>query len=175
MKDRLVHAFAQAALSPDPDLAVAALMIARIEYPSLDAGPTFDQLDAIGRRPPPPGGGRSARCRRCGPDRALVMALNDYLFGEMRFVKRAADEDPRNSRLNEGWTAALASDHARAAMEAARRGVSRRRQLPGHFLVRCPAGRGCGIPGNCIIDAFHSGAPLSRDLFRRRAAGAMRT
>ena len=46
--DHVVQAFAHAALSPDPDLAVAALMIARVEYPKLDAGPYLDQLDDIG-------------------------------------------------------------------------------------------------------------------------------
>src|SRR6185295_1901945 len=49
ISDHLVHAFGHAALSPDPDLAVAALMIARVEYPKLDAGPYLDQLDIIGR------------------------------------------------------------------------------------------------------------------------------
>ncbi|PYR43581.1 MAG: hypothetical protein DMF95_25415, partial [Acidobacteria bacterium] len=49
LKEHLVHAFAHAALSPDPDLAVAALMIARVEYPRLDAGTYLDRLDAIGR------------------------------------------------------------------------------------------------------------------------------
>ena len=38
------------ALSPDPDLAVAALMIARIEYPKLDAGVYLDRLDELGRQ-----------------------------------------------------------------------------------------------------------------------------
>src|SRR4029079_15609354 len=83
IRDGHVRAFAQAALSPDPALAVAALMIARVEYPRLDAGPYLDQLDAIGReakrrvseaRPaaaPPP--------VNVDPDGyARVMALNDY-------------------------------------------------------------------------------------------------
>ena len=45
---RLVDAFGKAALSPDPDLAVAALLIARVEYPELDAGRYLAQLDFIG-------------------------------------------------------------------------------------------------------------------------------
>ena len=48
LKEQLVRSFAHAALSPDPDLAIAALMIARIEYPSLDSGPYLDRLDALG-------------------------------------------------------------------------------------------------------------------------------
>jgi hypothetical protein len=49
IREQVVRAFTHAALSPDPDLAVAALMIARVEYPKLDAGPYLDQLDALGR------------------------------------------------------------------------------------------------------------------------------
>jgi len=49
IRRQLIHSFTHAALSPEPDLAVAALMIARVEYPKLDAGPYLDQLDAIGR------------------------------------------------------------------------------------------------------------------------------
>src|SRR5581483_12007323 len=49
ISEQLVQSFTQIALSPDPDLAIAALMIARVEYPRLDAGPYLDQLDALGR------------------------------------------------------------------------------------------------------------------------------
>jgi len=50
VSEQLVHSFTRLALSPDPDLAVAALMIARVEYPRLDAGPYLDELDALGLR-----------------------------------------------------------------------------------------------------------------------------
>jgi len=181
MKDRLVHAFAQAALSPDPDLAVAALMIARIEYPSLDAGPYLDQLDAIGRE----ASRRVAMAAASGtappkvdPDRyAKVMALNDYLFGEMRFVGNERQyEDPRNSCLNEvlDRRTGIPITLALLYMEVARRagvpveGVN----FPGHFLLRCPARRGLRYSEDLIIDAFHGGALLSRDLLRQRAGAA---
>jgi len=46
----MVRSFTHARrLSPDPDWPSAALMIARVEYPRLDAGPYLDRLDAIGR------------------------------------------------------------------------------------------------------------------------------
>src|SRR5262245_63036603 len=91
IRPHLVRAFTHAALSPAPDLAIAALMIARVEHPRLDAGPYLDQLDEFGRE---------AQLRvaaapqvphdtpaRVDPDRyARVMALNDYLFGELDFV-----------------------------------------------------------------------------------------
>src|SRR5712692_7196184 len=103
----LVRAFTHAVLSPDPDLAIAALMIARVEYPTLDAGLYLDRLDALGRE---------AKLRveaaplfpddtpcRVDPERyARVVALNDYLFTELHFVGNNAQyEDPRNSFLNE--------------------------------------------------------------------------
>src|SRR5688572_26299389 len=94
--------FSRVALSPDPDLAVAALMIARLEYRTLDAGPYIDRLDAMGRE-------AAVRVRAAHPvlsetppfvdpdAYARVIALNDYLFRDQRFVGNAAQyEDPRN-------------------------------------------------------------------------------
>ena len=48
--DDLLRSFARVAQSPDPDLAVAALMIARVAYPKLDPTPYLHQLDALGRQ-----------------------------------------------------------------------------------------------------------------------------
>jgi hypothetical protein len=45
---QLVRRFTDAALSPDPDLAVAALLIACVEYRELDVGRYLAQLDFIG-------------------------------------------------------------------------------------------------------------------------------
>lgn len=172
IRESLVRAFCSAALSPDPDLAVAALMMARIEYPNLDASPYLDQLDAIGHE---------ARRRVAeaavdpidAPERvdpvayARIMALNDYLFGELRFVGNDVQyEDPRNSFLNEVMDrrTGIPITLALLYMEVARRagvtveGVN----FPGHFLVRCPARRG-QFSEDLIIDAHHGGALLSED------------
>ena len=82
-------------------------MIARVEYPALDAARIWisstrsasearrrvaDAPATAGEAPP-----------EVDPDRyAQVMALNDYLFGELRFVGNEVHyEDPRNSFLNE--------------------------------------------------------------------------
>jgi len=176
---RVVQSFTHAALSPDPDLAVAALMIARVEYPKLDAGPYLDQLDALGHE---------ARRRvesavvvpddvpeQVDPDRyARVMALNDYLFGELRFTGNERQyEDPRNSFLNQvlerrtGIPVTLALVYMEVARRAgiAVEGVN----MPGHFLVRCPAARStryanrsAGPDRDLIVDAHH-GAFLSDD------------
>ena len=178
IRDGHVRAFAHAALSPDPDLAVAALMIARVEYPQLDAGPYLDRLDAIGEE---------AKLRiaamdtpvdappRADPhDYARVVVLNDYLFGDLRFVGNSVTyEDPRNSFLNEvldrrtGIPITLALLYIEIARRAGvqAEGVN----FPGHFLVRCRARRGSPYE-DLIIDAFHGGALLSRDLLRRQAA-----
>jgi regulator of sirC expression with transglutaminase-like and TPR domain len=181
IRQQLVRAFTHAALSPDPDLAVAALMIARVEHPRLDAGPYLDQLDAFGRE---------AKLRVAGalvvpgdapasvdPDRyARVLALNDYLFGELRFVGNDVHyEDPRNSFLNEvlDRRTGIPITLALLYMEVARRaglhveGIN----FPGHFLLRCPARRGLQYAEDLIIDAYHGGALLSeaacRDLLRK--------
>jgi regulator of sirC expression with transglutaminase-like and TPR domain len=182
IKEQLVRSFTLAALSPDPDLAIAALMIARIEYPRLDAGPYLDRIDAIGRDAKlrvdaaAPG---NAPPRADPDDYARVMALNAYLFGELRFVgNRVTYEDPRNSFLNEvlDRRTGIPITLALVYMEVARRagvhveGVN----FPGHFLLRCPSRRGVTQTDDLIIDAFHAGALLSEDACReqlRRHAG----
>ncbi len=183
ISDHLAQAFAHAALSPDPDLAIAALMIARVEYPKLDAGPYLDRLDAIGDE---------AKLRveaaavmpadapaRVDPDHyARIIALNEYLFGELRFVGNSTQyEDPRNSFLNQvlDRRTGIPISLALLYMEIARRaglsvvGVN----FPGHFLLRCPARHGLQFSEDLIIDAFHGGALLSEDacktLLRRHA------
>jgi len=156
-------------------------MIARIEHPRLDAGPYLDQLDELGREakirvaaaPIIPGDTPA----RVDPDRyARVLALNDYLFGELRFVGNDVQyEDPRNSFLNEvlDRRTGIPITLALLYMEVARRaglhveGIN----FPGHFLLRCPARRGLQYSEDLIIDAFHGGALLSeeacRELLRR--------
>ena len=182
-REQLVHHFGQTALSPDPDLAVAALQIARIEYPRLDAGPYLDRLDALGRE----AAGRVAAAviepgaapERVDPDRyARVTALNAYLFDELHFVGNAVQyDDPRNSCLNEvldrrtGIPITLALVYIEVARRAGVRveGIN----FPGHFLLRCPGRPGLRYSEDLIIDAFHGGALLSeeacRDLLRRHA------
>ena len=189
LRDSVVNAFAKAALSPDPDLAIAALMIARIEYPSLDAGPYLDQLDAIGREArrrvtearPAPRTATDVPSEVDAEGYARVVALNDYLFGELRFVGNDRHyEDPRNSFLNEviDRRTGIPITLALVYIEVARRadlhveGVN----FPGHFLVRYPGPRGAmPMAQDLIIDAHHGGAFLSEDacrtLLRRQSPG----
>jgi len=178
IKEQLVRSFTLAALSPDPDLAVAALMIARVEYPRLDAGPYLDRLDAIGReakaRVDAAMDAPASAPQGADPDDyRRVMALNDYLFGELRFVGNTVTyEDPRNSFLNEvldrrtGIPITLALVYIEVARRAGVRveGVN----FPGHFLLRCPARHAVPRTEDLIIDPFHGGALLSEEACRER-------
>lgn len=173
-----VQAFTAAALSPDPDLAVAALLIARVEYPELDAGRYLAQLDFIG-------GEARRRLSAALPaadtphdvdeDRhARVVALNAYLFDELHFAGNEADYgDPRNSFLNQviDRRTGIPITLSLVYMEIARRaglpveGVN----FPGHFLLRCRARPELMYAEDLIIDPFHGGALLSRELLARQS------
>jgi len=162
VKKDLVAALVDASNAPGTALAPAALVIARVECPRLDADPYIARLDAMGdaarrvvERHAESSGDKSAQCG--------VKALNEYLFDEMQFTgNRNQYEDPRNSCLNEvlerrtGIPLTLSIVY----MEVARRaglqvdGIN----FPGHFLVRCPQAHS---GHQLVIDPFHSGALLS--------------
>jgi regulator of sirC expression with transglutaminase-like and TPR domain len=180
-RPHLLRSFADAALSPDPDLAVAALMIAGVEYPDLDTNGYLAELDAIGDEAsrrlaaavPPAGTPHDVDADRY----AKVAALNEYLFDELRFVGNEADySDPRNSFLNQVMErrTGIPITLSLVYMEVARRaglpveGVN----FPGHFLLRCRPGRGYMQAEDLIIDPFHGGALLSRDLLAHPSAGS---
>jgi regulator of sirC expression with transglutaminase-like and TPR domain len=172
----LLHAFRAVALSPEPDLAVAALMIARVAYPSLDAGPYIDELDRLGREAalrvstatPRP----SETPDYVDPDAyARIVALNQFLFDELRFVGNDRQyEDPRNSFLNDvldrrtGIPITLALVYKEVARRAgvAVEGIN----FPGHFLLRCPSPPGSRYSRDLIIDAHHGGAFLTEGMCR---------
>jgi regulator of sirC expression with transglutaminase-like and TPR domain len=181
VSEQLVQSFTQIALSPDPDLAIAALMIARIEYPRLDARPYLDQLDALGLE-----AARRVSIAESQPGDvpprvdpvafARLSALNEYLFKELRFVGNDVQfEDPRNSFLNEVLErrTGIPITLALVYMEVARRagveveGVN----MPGHFLLRSRVKPGSRYSQDLLIDAHHGGAFLSesacRELLRK--------
>jgi regulator of sirC expression with transglutaminase-like and TPR domain len=176
----LVRNFAQAALSSDPDLAVAALMMARVEYPDLDPSRYLALLDFIGdeaRRRLALAAPASDTPPDVDVDRyTKVIALNTYLFEELQFVGNEADYgDPRNSFLNEvlDRRTGIPITLSLVYMEVARRaglpieGIN----FPGHFLLRCRAGRGLTSAEDLIIDPFHRGALLSRELLAQQSSG----
>jgi regulator of sirC expression with transglutaminase-like and TPR domain len=174
----VANAFREAAASADADLASAALLIARVEYPELDAARYLALLDFLGAE-------AHRRLAAAAPladtpedvDPALyakIAALNEFLFDEMGFVGNEADyEDPRNSFLNEvlDRRTGIPITLSVVYMEVARRadleieGIN----FPGHFLLRCRAPRGLAYARDLIIDPFHGGALLSRETLARQS------
>ena len=175
MKNAFVQEFARIAAYPDRDLATPALMIARLECPSLDPAPYLAQLDAMG----------AAAQKRLADSGCLedartsdgaVEVLNAYVFDEQGFSgNRERYDDPGNSFLNDvlerrtGIPITLAVVY----MEVARRagihvdGVN----FPGHFLMRYPPRRSesgrTSVVKDLILDPFHRGARLSEHDCRR--------
>ncbi len=143
---------------PGEAIAPAALAIARVEYPALDASPYLQRLERMGET-------AAARLKRRGESRvdAQVATLNAYLFEELGFTgNRDHYDDPRNSFLNEvldrrtGIPISLAVVYLEVGRRAGLRleGVN----FPGHFLLRAPAVAGSE---ELILDPFHGGALLS--------------
>ena len=159
----------QAYVASDPiDLVRSALVIAKLEYPRLEPGPSLDELERLGDR-------ARARIPQAGaaPLRVRVEALNQLFYGEERFTaNRTHYDDFRNSLLNlvlerrTGIPISLAlvySDVARrAGLDAS--GIA----FPGHFLLRVAAGH-----ETVVLDPFNAGAEVDeagcRDLLTRHA------
>src|SRR4051812_34510792 len=101
MRKYLVDALLEASNAPGTELATAALVIARIEFPRLDPDPYLARLDEMGAA------ARAAVTthRSTSGDTSLVGAvktINQYLFEELGFEgNREKYDDPRNSCLNE--------------------------------------------------------------------------
>lgn len=181
----LLDRFARVAQSPDPDLAEAALLIASVAYPRLDARAYLAQLDRLGEEARKRIAGASRDAGDTPPDVdprtfAEVAALNQYLFGELHFVGNSAHyEDPRNSFLNEvldrrtGIPITLALVYKEVARRAGLQveGVN----FPGHFLLRCPKPADSPYLRDLIIDAHHGGALLTegmcRELLQKHTGG----
>jgi regulator of sirC expression with transglutaminase-like and TPR domain len=165
MRRELVDMLVAACNAPGLGLAQAALAIARIEYPRLDAERYLRTLDAMGDaahrvidRETAESGDTSTLAR--------IKAFNNYLFEDLQFhgINPERYEDPRNSCLNEvldqrtGIPITLSVVYMEVGRRAGLRidGVN----FPGHFLVRCPEVGGRGNSG-LIVDPFHGGALLS--------------
>jgi regulator of sirC expression with transglutaminase-like and TPR domain len=146
----------QAQVARDPiDLARCALVIAKLEYPRLEPGPSLEVLERLGSR-------AQARLGQPGtaPVREQVAALNELIYGEERFTaNRAHYDDFRNSLLNlvlerrTGIPISLALVYIEVARRAGLSvsGIA----FPGHFLLRVAGG-----PDALILDPFDGGAEL---------------
>lgn len=134
----------------------AALELATIEFPTLDAGAFVAVLDAHA----------GELCRRLSNSRdglVYVQEANRYLFDELGFRGNASDYyNPRNSCLNAVLTArtGIPITLSLVYIEIARR-LGRPVQgigLPGHFIVRYDDGL-----YSTFIDPFHGGRLLEAD------------
>jgi regulator of sirC expression with transglutaminase-like and TPR domain len=163
MKQQDAERFAVIVSGPDENinLAEAALLIARHEYPDLEPEHYLRRLDAM-----------AAQCRaRLSPAPSAAEAiagLSDYLFAEAGFRGDLRTfNDPRNSFLNDVLDRRLGIPITLSLlyMEVGARlglhvdGIS----FPGHFLVRA-ACEGGGI----VLDPFGGGRPLDRAELQRR-------
>jgi regulator of sirC expression with transglutaminase-like and TPR domain len=138
------------------DLAEAALLLAKDEYPALDVDAYLQRLDRLGNEL------RTRLPRQPAPE-DLIVALNTFLFDELGFTGNTENfYDPRNSFLNEVLDRKLGIPITLSIvyMEIARRvglaleGVS----FPGHFLVKLPTHH-----GDLVLDPFAGGIPVSEE------------
>ena len=143
------------------DLARACLLIAEDAYPGLDVESYVREVERLALR-------LRGRLSRTAGAEEKVVALNEFLFGDLGYTGNAGDYyDPRNSYLNEvmdrrtGIPITLAVIY----MELGRKiglplqGVS----FPGHFLVRVRM-RG----GMLVLDPFAGGEPQAEQDLRDR-------
>lgn len=160
---QVVAELERALIAPGNELAPAALAIARIEYPALDAAPYMKQLQRMAMQ---------AAGRIAGAGSSLeeaILAFNEFFYEESGFCgNRERYDDPRNSFINEvidrrtGIPISLAVVYLEVARRAGLRveGVN----FPGHFLLRAPVSHAAGErhgTADVIIDPFHGGALLS--------------
>lgn len=158
--------FAELVSSEQFNLAEASLLVAQDVYPNLDVPAYLGRLDDIAQ----------AIRKRLASDafaEQKVLALNYFLFNEMRFVGNVDDYyDPRNSYLNEvlerrtGIPLTLSILY----LEVGRRlglnlkGIS----FPGHFLVKLSVKR-----GELVLDPFVGGEAQSEADLRQRLTQVM--
>ena len=140
-----------------------ALLIARDEYPDLDAASYSAQVDTY------------ANALRPQLDRdidlpARLTAINKYLFEEVGYAGNNTQyDDPRNSYMNDVVDRKLGIPISLAVIqiEVTRRlgmpldGIS----FPGHFLVRLPVDDGI-----LVLDPYNKGRPVSAEELRERAS-----
>ena len=169
MRRKLADELLQAVNAPGTELARAALVIARIEFPRLDAEPYLIRLDAMGDAARTAIADHVAATGDNTPVGA-IKTINRYLFDELGFEgNREKYDDPRNSCLNDvldrhtGIPITLSLVYA----EVGRRmgwptfGVG----FPGHFLVGYADHSAHGKSG-LILDPFHGGMILSEQKCR---------
>ena len=155
--------FAEVVSRDQFDLAEASLMLAQDVYPGIEISAYLERLDEIAA---------AIKGRLAGDAFAeqKVLALNYYLFNDMRFCGNVEDYyDPRNSYLNEvierrtGIPITLAILYLEVGKRIGLnlKGVS----FPGHFLVKLNVRR-----GQLVLDPFTGGEAQSEAELRQRLA-----
>jgi regulator of sirC expression with transglutaminase-like and TPR domain len=143
------------------NIAEACLLIAQDAYPELNVDAYLRRIEAIAE-------GVRARIPADAFAEQRIVALNNYLFGELRLSGNVADYyDPRNSYLNEvidrckgiPITLCVLYIEVGRRIGLALKGVS----FPGHFLVKLRVKR-----GQLVIDPFSRGEPQSEVDLRKR-------
>ena len=143
-------------------LLATALLIARDEYPQLDADLYDTMLQSHVEH-------LRAQVDEVDAWPQKMAAINRHLFDELGYAGDSEHYyDPRNSYINEVFERRLGNPISLALVqiEVARRlgvpldGVS----FPGHFLVRLPVDDGV-----LVMDPFNRGRPLDEDELRQRA------
>ena len=173
-----VQQFVHSASSPDPGLAIPALLIARIGYPRLDPAPYLARLEAMGSAV----ASRLTHSNEPREPHGPIETLNKYLFEDQGFTGNTEKyDDPRNSFLNQvlerrtGLPLSLAVVYIETARRAGVRvdGVN----FPGHFLLRFPFGLDDDHTSAVVVDPFHGGTVLSetdcRALLREHAGNSV--
>ena len=140
-----------------------ALLIARDEYPQLDAAAYAATIQGYADDLKPK--------LVAGADLpATLTTINRYLFDELGFAGNNNQyDDPRNSYLNEVFDRKLGIPISLAVVqiELMRRlglpldGIS----FPGHFLVRLPVDDGI-----LVMDPYNKGRPVSAEELKERAS-----
>jgi len=161
----------QAAAAEEPiDLARAALIVAKLEYPDLDPSPSLATLTALASRTAL----ALAPLAEAPPSMRLAVVA-EQLFDEEGFAgNRAHYDDYRNSLLNQVLERKLGIPITLALvfLEVARRAGVRAHgvSFPGHFLVR-----GVDDDGDrpLILDPFNGGRPLGESDLRALLASSM--
>lgn len=145
------------------NLAEASLMLAQDVYPGIEISAYLERLDEIAAA-------IRGRLARDAFAEQKVLALNYYLFNDMRFCGNVEDyHDPRNSYLNEvierrtGIPITLSILYLEVGKRIGLnlKGVS----FPGHFLVKLNVRR-----GQLVLDPFTGGEAQSEAELRQRLA-----
>mgnify|MGYP006125052889 FL=1 len=159
-----IRHFSNAVRTPTPEIAPAALLLAKLEYSTLDIRPYLNQLEQLGAE----ASERVSSLSDTADPLAKATAISSFLFQEKGFHGNTDSyDDLRNSFLNEvlDRRTGIPITLAVVYIEIARRagividGVN----FPGHFLLKVPSHP--DAPTNdyqhVVMDPFRGGKVLS--------------